>query len=227
MALPAVRLSLAKSRNVGAAEDHHFVHVRPLGVDGSMRSAETRAKQRVQLSHPGFIGGYDWSSFASVAAVIPLRSLIGDLDPTVCKLHCAVWNGEAYPIDVLARSWNDWIGWNSWRGQRDDFNRRFIFSLAQARDNPSHWLFGGVFEVLDRRLTPGAWSYHVELRGDLMSAFVKRLMVAFRLPGRAVRLNLETHLDRIEVVSILAQPYAGEPFPGHDQINLRDSTPGR
>jgi hypothetical protein len=70
-----------------------------------------------------------------VAAVIPLRSLVGDLNPTVCKLHCAVWNGEEYPIDVLARSWDDWVGWNSWRGSRDDFNRRFIFSLAQARDH--------------------------------------------------------------------------------------------
>jgi hypothetical protein len=28
----------------------------------------------------------------------------------------------------------------------------------------------------------------VEFRGDLMGAFVKRLMVTFRLPGRAVRL---------------------------------------
>ena len=46
-------------------------------------------------------------------------------------------------------------------------------------------------------------------------------MVAFRLPGRQVRLKLETHLARIEVVSILPQPYAGEPFPGHDQINHR------
>lgn len=155
--------------------------------------------------------GKDWSSFASMAGVIPLRSLVGDLDPTVCKLHCAVWNGETYPIDVLASSWDDWVGWNSWRGTRDDFNRRFIFSLAQARDNPSHWLFGGVFEVLGRRPAPRALSYDVELRGDLMGAFVKRLMVAFRLPGRAVRLNLETHLDRIEVVSILPQPYAGEP----------------
>jgi hypothetical protein len=72
----------------------------------------------------------DRGSLASVAAVIPLRSLIGDLDPTVCKLHCAVWNRKEYPIDVLARSWDEWVGWNSWRGPRDDFNRRFIFSLA-------------------------------------------------------------------------------------------------
>jgi hypothetical protein len=154
-----------------------------------------------------------------VAAVIPLRSLTGDLDPAVCKLHCAVYNGLEYPIDVLARSWDDWVAWNSYRGTTDFFNRRFILSLAQARDNPSHWLFGEVFEVVGRRPTPHASSYDVELRDDLMGAFVKRLMVAFRLPGRAVRLNLETYLDRIEVVSILPQPYAGEPFPGHDQIN--------
>lgn len=154
-----------------------------------------------------------------MVAVIPLRSLIGELDPTACKLHCAVWNGEEYPIDVLARSWHDWVRWNSWRGTRDDFNRQFIFSLAQTRDNPSHWLFGGVFEVLGRRPVPGEWSYELKHRDELLGAFVGRLMVAFRLPGRTVRLNLEAHLDRIEVVSILPQPYAGEPFPGHDQIN--------
>jgi len=30
---------------------------------------------------------------------------------------------------------------------------------------------------------------------------------------------METHLDHIDVVSILEEPYIGEPFPGHDQIN--------
>jgi hypothetical protein len=40
-----------------------------------------------------------------MAAVIPLRSLIGDLDPTVCKLHCAVWNGEEHPIDHEGREY--------------------------------------------------------------------------------------------------------------------------
>jgi hypothetical protein len=154
-----------------------------------------------------------------VAAVIPLSDLIGELDASQCKLHCAVWNGEEYPIDVLARSWDDWVGWNSWRGPRDDFNRQYIFSLAQARDNPSHWLFGGVFEVLARRPKPRAMSYDVELRPDYMGAYIKRLMLAFRRPGRSVRLNLERHLDLIDVASILSQPYAGAPFPGHDQIN--------
>ena len=79
--------------------------------------------------------------------------------------------------------------------------------------------FGGVFEVLARRNKPSAHSYKIELREDLMGPFIKRLWVKFRPPGRAIRLNMETHLDQIEVVSILELPYAGEPFPGHDQIN--------
>jgi hypothetical protein len=148
------------------------------------------------------------SSVAAVAA-IPLRSLIGDIDPTVCKLHCAVWDGVDQPIDVLARSWDEWVGWNRRRGIRDDFNRH----------PQSHWLFGGVFEVIGRRPTPGEGSYNIRLRKDLMATFIKRLVVQFKPSGRAVRLNMETHLDQMEVVAVLEQPYAGEAFPGHDQIN--------
>ena len=152
-------------------------------------------------------------------ASIPLRSPIGDLDPTSCKLHCAVWNGEDHPIDVLTRSWDEWVEWSRWRGTRDDFNRRFIFTLARDRNTPSHWLFGGVFEVMARHNTPHTNSYDIDLREDLLGPFIKRLWVKFRPPGRAIRLNMETHLDQMDVVSILEQPYAGEPFPGHDRLN--------
>jgi hypothetical protein len=152
-------------------------------------------------------------------AAIPLRSLLGDLDPAECKLHCAVWNGQDHPIDVLTRSWDEWVRWSRWRPARDEFNRQFIFTLARHRHPQSHWLFGGVFEVVGRRQTPGEGSYDIRLREDLMGAFIKRLVVQFKPPGRAVRLNMETHLDQIEVLAVLEQPYAGEAFPGHDQIN--------
>ncbi|MCG5432422.1 GIY-YIG nuclease family protein [Mycobacterium sp. MYCO198283] len=153
------------------------------------------------------------------AAAIPLRDLLGGLDPKLCKLHCAVWNGEDHPIDVLARDWNEWVQWSRWRGVRDDFNRQFIFTVARDRSNAARWLFGGVFEVLTRHNVPNAHSYDIQLRNDLMGAFVKRLWVTFRPPGRATRLNFETHLDQIGVLSVLEQPYAGEPFPGHGRIN--------
>jgi len=39
--------------------------------------------------------------------------------------------------------------WLEGRG-RDDFGRRFIFSLIRYRHRPGTWLFGGIFEVIER-----------------------------------------------------------------------------
>jgi len=132
-------------------------------------------------------------------SAITLRSLIGDLDPTACKLHCAVYNGIDHPIDVLTRSWDEWVVWSQWRPSRDDFNRQFIFTMARDRTNSTLWLFGGVFEVVGRRDTPHAHSYDLELREDLLGPFIKRLWLRFKPPGRAIRLNFETHLLASEV----------------------------
>jgi hypothetical protein len=151
---------------------------------------------------------------------IPLRAVLPDsVDPALCKLHCAVWNGENHPTDVLARSWDEWTDWNRWRSNRDEFNRPLIFSLARDRTDASLWLFGGIFEVVARRPVPQAHSYDVAFRDDLMAGFIKRLVLRFKRPGRAIRLNMETHVDQFRVHSLLASPYAGEAFPGHDQIN--------
>ncbi|WP_099041842.1 GIY-YIG nuclease family protein [Mycobacterium neglectum] len=152
-------------------------------------------------------------------ATIPLSTLIGDLDPTKCKLHCAVFNGKDHPIDVLARSSKEWMQWSRWRPATDAFNRQFIFTLAQERDRSTRWLFGGVFEVVNRRLEPLAHSYDLVLRDDLMGPFIKRLEVSFKAPGRQMRLNFDTYLDSIEVMSIREHAYAGEAFPGLNKIN--------
>lgn len=151
---------------------------------------------------------------------IPLRELLGNIDPSSCKLHCAVFDGTDHPIDVLSTSWDEWVGWNEWRSSsRDEFNRKFIFSMAQANADPSLWLFGGVFEVLGRSSVTQARSYEIQLRPDLMGPYIKRLRVRFHRPGRTVRLSMENQLDQMTVHSVLAEPYTGSPFPGHDQIN--------
>lgn len=150
---------------------------------------------------------------------IPLRGLIGDLDPTACKLHCAVFNGVDHPMDVLARSTDEWMQWSRWRPKTDAFNRQFIFTVAQNRDRGTQWLFGGIFEVVKRRPKPLAYSYDLELRADLMGPFIKRLTLSFRAPGRQRRLNLDTYLDEMTVVSVLEHLYVGEGFPGLGKIN--------
>ena len=85
---------------------------------------------------------------------IPLRNLVPDLDPTEYKLHCAVWNGSDHPLDVFARSWDEWVLMEQMASARDDFNRPFVFSLMQVYDEPNRWLFGGVFEMVGRGATP-------------------------------------------------------------------------
>lgn len=151
---------------------------------------------------------------------IPLATLLPpDFDPFQCKLHCAVYNGETFPIDVLGNDPDEWQRWNSWRNVNDDFNRQFIFSLAQDRHDPTLWLFGGIWEVVGRRPEPRTHSYDIVFREDLMGPFVRRLYVRLALAGRNRRRNMEACLDDMAVSTIAEEPFDGDPFPGHDRIN--------
>lgn len=154
-----------------------------------------------------------------VVRPIPLRHLLGDLDPKTCKLHCAVTDGKVEPINELATDWNEWVGWSRWRGARDHFNRDFIFTMARVPKTATQWLFGGVFEVTGRSPIANARSYDLTLRDDIMGEYIKRLVIDFRPTGRVTRRNLETDLDQMTVAAIHESPYAGVPFPGTDLID--------
>lgn len=160
------------------------------------------------------------TSYGDPVTAIPLKSVLpADLDPTAFKLNCAVYNGQAHPIEVLANDPEGWVRWNTWRNVNDDFNRQFIFSLAQDRHDPTLWLFGGIWEVTGRRPAPRAHSYDVVWRDDLMGPFMRRLYVRLALAGRNRRRNMEAVIDDMTVAAVLAEPFVGDPFPGHDRIN--------
>lgn len=151
---------------------------------------------------------------------IPLAALLPvGFDATAFKAHFAVWNGFTQPIDVLANDPEEWKGWNSWRSVKDDFNREFIFSVAQDKHDATLWLFGGIWEVLNRRAEQQARSYTVALREDLMGPFIRRLYIRHKRTGRNIRRTMESVLPTMSVSSILEEPFAGDPFPGHDRIN--------
>lgn len=151
---------------------------------------------------------------------IPLTALLPEgFDPKAYKAHFAVWNQVKHPIDVLATDQEEWQGWNSWRSVKDDFNREFIFSVAQDKNDATLWLFGGIWEVLERRPEPHAHSYTVALREELMGPFIRRLYLRHKRTGRNIRRTMESVLPTMTVSSILEEPFAGDPFPGHDRIN--------
>lgn len=104
----------------------------------------------------------------SLIEAIPLTSLLPEhFDPKQYKVHFAVWNQIKHPIDVLATDHEEWQGWNSWRSVKNDFNREFIFSMAQDKHDATRWLFGGIWQVLERRPEQQAHSYTVAPREDL------------------------------------------------------------
>ena len=72
---------------------------------------------------------------------ISLSTLLPIATPREYKVHLASWNQLAQPLDVFVRSRDEWDGWNSWRADKDQFNRDYILSLIDFYPQPGLWLF--------------------------------------------------------------------------------------
>ncbi|PXF63005.1 GIY-YIG nuclease family protein [Kangiella spongicola] len=132
-----------------------------------------------------------------------------------CKVHLASWNGKDQPLDVFVNDKARWKGWNEYKGKRDDFNRKYIFSLIQFYPEKDRWLFGGLFEVIKRYSD----RYEVEL-DERYKQYIGRLKIHYSRSGRAKSVLLENQLHRMDVAEILPQIYTGELFPGYENLNL-------
>lgn len=149
---------------------------------------------------------------------IPLSSILRISNPKDFKIHLASWNGKHQPLDVFVRNRDEWDGWNSWRSDKDQFNRGFILSLLDFYPHPGTWLFGGIYRVLSRAPLNHQHSYGIERVSDF-DGYTGRLKVAFERSGRARSIRLENFFDKMTVAELLAEPYTGEEFPGYERIN--------
>ena len=80
-----------------------------------------------------------------------LDSLLNDLiDDDQFRFHLAKQEPEGTrPIDVLARSQSEWLGWQVYRGQKKErFVKDKIVSFAQI--SGTKFLFGGAFGIVSR-----------------------------------------------------------------------------
>ncbi|WP_339560831.1 GIY-YIG nuclease family protein [Pseudomonas sp. EA_65y_Pfl1_P113] len=152
---------------------------------------------------------------------IPLRTLFPDLNYKEHKIHFACWNQYSQPLDVFIRSRKEWQQWNSWRGKRDDFNRRYIFSLIDFYPEPkaNTWLFGGVWEVLSSTNVPESTAYSVRLLEEY-EHLIGKLKIEAPPIGRARRCLMEEYADGMCIVELFKEIYTGERFPGFDNLSL-------
>ena len=149
--------------------------------------------------------------------MISLQDVIRINDPTQYKLHLACRNEDwVQPLDVFVADREEWVGWNKWRGNRNDWTRDFVFSLMEFYPRTDAWLFGGVFRVLKCRFN----SYELQEVDDYKK-YVGRAILSFHryqgMRGRAYR--LEKYIKEFELTEILPAPYSGERFPGYEHIN--------
>ena len=157
---------------------------------------------------------------------IPVSNLINIDEPKNFKLHAARSNYKDQPLDVYVRNKDECLNWNRWRGAKDEFSRKYIFSLIDFYHETDMWLFGGIYEVLDRNNIPHSHSYEI-MELDEFSCYVGRLKVKLEKPKRGRSFYLENHIDDMTISEILKLPYTGEAFPGYENINheFRKLTP--
>ncbi len=131
------------------------------------------------------------------------------------KVHFARHNGTDHPLDVWSRSREEWRGWQEFWPGKNDFNRPRILALAQYYPEPDTWMFGGIFDVIERH----ADHYEVE-QVDLGRALEGRLKLHYVHRDRVTRARLENHFPGFVVKEVLPEPYSGRPFPGYGRIDL-------
>lgn len=134
------------------------------------------------------------------------------------KVHVATNNGREEPLDVFVSSKERWQKWSSWKSTKNDFNRKYIFSIMDYYHEPNVWLFGGVFEVIKRFDVTHDIGYQLKLT-DQFKPFIGRLKIHWKKSGRAKSRMLESCINEFTVSEILNSEYTGEVFCGYENIN--------
>lgn len=112
----------------------------------------------------------------------------------------------------------EWHGWNEWRGNRNDFSRPYILSFMKFYPEHETWLFGGIYEVLERRNEPNTRSYTCKLL-ETGKDLIGRLKISASVSrGRAF--NLENLNAKLTVTEVLKNPYSGQVFPGYENVSI-------
>ena len=148
--------------------------------------------------------------------MITMQDIIKIDDIEKYKLHLASHNEDGVqPLDVFVADRNEWLGWNQWKGNKDDWNRDYVFSLIKFYPKKDAWLFGGVFKVVGR-----PESYYELDEVEEYKTYVGRVILLFDRPqgmmGRAF--ILENHIEKFELIEVLPSAYEGETFPGFENI---------
>lgn len=112
-------------------------------------------------------------------------------------------------LDVFVEDKEEWKRWNEYKQEKDNFNRKYIFSLIDFYPEPDTWLFGGIFEVKERYddVKKGR-GYRVEL-SDICKNYIGSLKLHWKRDGREKARNYENCIPKFTLAELLTTPYTG------------------
>ena len=149
--------------------------------------------------------------------MIKLKQIMPIENPSMYKIHVAKRSNDGYePLDEYINGWDNWIGWNTYRGdgKPNRFTRKYVISFMHFYPQYGTFLFGGIFEILK------TYSDRYEMRlCDMYKDFIGRLKVKNINTKRGSAFNFENHYETIEVVELLDKPYSSHVFPGYEWVN--------
>jgi hypothetical protein len=129
------------------------------------------------------------------------------------RVHLAKPTGNLRPLEVLARSEEEWQGWQEHRDKRNRFPTKYIVSFAQTSGN--RFLFGGIFEILERFEN----SYGVQLL-DYHDELIGRLVIEFSGDNKRGTIFTPSYfIDNSKIAEIYPTRYRGEVFDSINAIN--------
>lgn len=146
--------------------------------------------------------------------MIKLRDIMPLENLEEFKIHVAKYNGEEEPLDVFIDDFNEWKSWHNWKGYNDRFSRKYIISFIDFYPQKGTFLFGGIFEVIERYED----HYTVKLL-EKYENFIGRLKVLGIKSSRGSSFYLENYYDNIIVEELLTERYSTMAFPGHENID--------
>jgi hypothetical protein len=136
------------------------------------------------------------------------------------KLHLARFDNKDQPLDLFVSDSKNWVEWNTWIRGKNEFNRKYIFSVMDFYHETDKWLFGGIWEVTKRHLDKSHQSGGYEIESvKKYDDLVGRLVINLKRPPRGRAFLLENYFDKMSVSEILKERYTGESFSGYQNIN--------
>jgi hypothetical protein len=144
-----------------------------------------------------------------------IKKLIGLPDDWIdnAKLHFAI--GAKVRLEPLYAFYkNEFQKWQDSQNNKN-FEKDYIFSLIYYAKH--EWLFAGVYKRCGLERIDGKYHYKTELQ-DVGKELIGRLVIRYEKRFRASYPYLHNHIEQLQLLEILREPYTVEPFPGFENV---------